>query len=518
MIKTLADAVRISDVPRYWAQHAPDAIALFDSGAPVTPVTYAALWRTVLQAREVLQENGVQAGDRVMLVSENCAAQVVLLFAISELGAWPVTVNARLSEREIEVIRVHCEPRLQLFTTGISPDARAHAQRCRAREIRIGGVDGWGGLAASATDKRARPEPAAIAQLVAALIYTSGTTGTPKGVMISHRGLLSFAQISSASRRMSASDIAHGVLPMSHIFGLATLLMATLYAGASVYLEPRFTAEGTFKALAAGGVSILQGVPTMYTRLLSYLDEHRMTAHAPRLRYVYTGGAPLDPAQKRAVEATFGLPLHHGYGMTEYAGSLFITDIDNPRSDCSAGRIIADAELKTVDEQGRDLPPGTPGEIWVRGIGTMLGYYRAPELTAQALMPGGWLNTGDIGRVDPDGALHILGRTKDLIICSGFNVYPIEVEAVINSFPAIRQSAVVGRSTADCNEEVVAFVERSPGATLDLVELREYLKARLSPYKRPVAIHEIEVIPTTASGKLLKNGLRKMAADEAVQS
>jgi long-chain acyl-CoA synthetase len=128
------------------------------------------------------------------------------------------------------------------------------------------------------------------------------------------------------------------------------------------------------------------------------------------------------------------------------------------------------------------------------------------------LMPGGWLNTGDIGRVDPDGALFSLGRTKDLIICSGFNVYPIEVESVINSFPGVKQSAAVGRSTADYNEEVVAYVEMQAGLTLDADALREFLKVRLSPYKRPAAIHQIDAIPTTTSGKLLKNDLRKMAA------
>ena len=507
MIQPPANATRITDIPRHWAQAAPHAPAIYDDGKPVT---YGVMWEAIQQAGTLLKEKGVQAGDRVLLVSENCAAQVILLFAASELGAWPVNVNARLSEREIDVIRTHCQARLQLFTTGVSPDAQAHAGRCGASDLRIGAFDG---MAISATDAQVKPEPAGIAEQVAALIYTSGTTGTPKGVMVSHRGLLHFAGVSSASRRMSPDDIAYGVLPISHIFGLATLLTATMYAGASVYLQPRFTAQDALDALATKGISILQGVPTMYTRLLGHLHETGAKADAPRLRYVYIGGAALDPALKQAVEATFGLPLHHGYGMTEYAGSLFITDIDKPRSDCSAGRIAAGAELKTVDENGCDLPAGEPGEIWVRGPGTMLGYYRAPEATADALRPGGWLNTGDIGRVDADGALFILGRTKDLIIRSGFNVYPIEVESVINSFPGVKQSAVVARVLADRNEEVVAFVETQAGASIDPAALRAYLKKSLSPYKLPSEIRIIDTMPTTASGKLLKNGLRKMAAD-----
>lgn len=507
MIQPLANATRITDIPRYWAQAAPQAPALCDNGKPVT---YGVMWDAILQACEMLKAKGVQAGDRVLLVSENCAEQIIVLYAVSELGAWPVNVNARLSEREIDAIRTHCQPRLQVFTTGISPDALAHARRCGANDFSIGDFDG---LAVGATDAHAKPEAAGIAEQVAALIYTSGTTGTPKGVMVSHRGLLHFAAVSSASRRMTSDDIAYGVLPVSHIFGLATLLTATMYAGASVYLQPRFTAERALEALATKGISILQGVPTMYTRLMDYLYETGGKASAPRLRYVYVGGAPLDPALKQTVEATFGLPLHHGYGMTEYAGSLFITDIDNPRSDCSAGRITTGAELKTVDENGNGLPSGEAGEIWVRGPGTMLGYYRSPDATADALRPGGWLNTGDIGRIAADGALFILGRTKDLIIRSGFNVYPIEVESVINSFPGVNQSAVVGRVLADRNEEVVAFVETQSGTSIDTAALRAFLKARLSPYKLPSDIRMIDSMPTTASGKLLKNGLRKMAAE-----
>lgn len=508
MSDSLEAITRISDIPRYWADTAPDAPALNEHGAAVS---YAALRESIGQARALLQQNGVQAGDRVMIVSENCRAQIALLFAVGELRAWPVIINARLSARELEVIRAHCTPRLQVFTVADSPDAQTHAAHYDAQEIDAG----FGRLCLSATDTSAIPERGEQADQVAALIYTSGTTGTPKGVMTSHKGLLHFARVSSASRDMGPSDVAHGVLPISHIFGLGTVLLATMYAGASLYVEPRFSPAHTMQALATHGISILQGVPIMFTRLLAHIRESGAPVNAPRLRYIYTGGAPLDPTLKQEVETAFGLPLHHGYGMTEYAGSLFITRIDRPRSDTSAGEIVAGAELRIVDDNGADVAPGAPGELWVRGPGTMLGYYRNPEATAATLQPGGWLNTGDIGQVDADGALFIVGRTKDLIIHSGFNVYPIEVESVINSFPGVRLSAVVGRDTADHNEEVVAFVEAKPGEHLDLDALRAYLKDRLSPYKRPAAIIEVLAIPTTASGKLLKRELKQLAQDTA---
>ncbi|WP_291376094.1 MULTISPECIES: class I adenylate-forming enzyme family protein, partial [Achromobacter] len=369
----------------------------------------------------------------------------------------------------------------------------------------------WGpGVAAARAAEPTRAETGELAGEVATVIYTSGTTGAPKGVMVPHRGLIHFARVSAASRRLTPHDIGYAALPMSHIFGIATVLMATLHAGASLVLRSRFDPEDVFKALAHPGVSILQGVPTMFSRLMAVAPP-RAELRAPALRYLYTGGAALDPTQKRDAERYFGVPMHHGYGITEYAGSMFITDIDTPRDDCSAGHAVDGVELR-IGSPDAVPAPGTRGDLLIRGPGVMLGYYRNPEQTAQALLPGGWLNTGDIGFVDASGALFISGRSKDLIIRSGFNVYPIEVESVINAFPGVRLSAVVGRNTADHNEEVIAFVEPLPGATIDTNLLMLHLRAQLAPYKRPARIIPIETIPTTVSGKILKQPLKERLA------
>jgi long-chain acyl-CoA synthetase len=507
MTDSLQHATRIGDIPRHWALATPDAAAIVDGDRTVS---YAALWQAVQQAAGLLDARGVRHGDRAMVVSENCAEQIILLFALSELGAWPVIVNARLSAHEVEAIRAHCGPRLMLFTSAVSGDARLHAQHYGATDCGDLGM-----VAAGPTDAAAICEPHDLTTQLAALIYTSGTTGAPKGVMISHRGLLHFARVSSDSRALAAADVAYAALPVSHIFGLGSILLSTLYAGASVHLRARFTPADALQALSTRRISILQGVPAMFIRLLERLQNGHAQLAAPQLRYLYAGGAPLDPTLKREVETVFGLPLHHGYGMTEYAGSLFITRMDSPRTDVSSGHIVAGAELRIVGPDGADLPPGEPGEILVRGPGTMLGYYRAPELTAQTLLPGGWMKTGDLGRRDADGALFIVGRSKDLIIRSGFNVYPVEVEAAINSFPGVKLSAVVGRPEADANESVVAFVETVDGGGLDIEALHAHLKKRLSPYKRPSAIYRIDTIPTTASGKLLKQGLRQLTLQAA---
>ncbi|AOZ02045.1 long-chain fatty acid--CoA ligase [Cupriavidus sp. USMAHM13] len=506
-------AQRISDIPRQRAGLAPDDTAVVEDGRTVS---YAQLWANVEAARTYLQDQGVATGDRVLVVAENCLAVITLLFALSELGAWPVVVNARLSEREVDEIHAHCRPRLALFTHGASPDALRHGVRYRALE---GVLPGLGPLMAGALDTASPREPEAVAREVAALLYTSGTTGQPKGVMVTHRGLLHYARVTVASRRLRPHDCAYALMPMSHVFGLATVLLSTFQAGASLYLCARFSAADVVAALRAGEISILQGVPTLFSRILAHLRAQGPGAQGPgaqpwgRLRYLYTGGGPLDLTLKREVEALFGLPLHHGYGMTEYAGSLFVTRMEQPRADCSAGQIVEGAELRVVGADGQPVPAGTPGELWVRGPGVMRGYYHAPELTADALRPDGWLNTGDIGRLGEDGALFIVGRTKDLIIRSGFNVYPIEVESVLNAHPSIRVSAVVGMPGQDGDEEVVAFVEVAEGQAFDVPAVQAYLKERLSPYKRPQRILRVATIPRTASGKLLKLQLRGMLAE-----
>ncbi|MGT2453168.1 class I adenylate-forming enzyme family protein [Cupriavidus basilensis] len=504
----------IHDIPRHWAEQSPQAPCLYETGGVLS---YGALWERITATRDWLAAQGVGQGDRVMVVGENCAEMVVMLFACSALHAWPIQVNARLSPREIDGIRAHAEPLLTFFTNHVSDVAAAHARRLGAQPTGCAALDpDFASLRAEQVPARV---DAAQARDVATLIYTSGTTGAPKGVMVPHAGLTVFARISATSRNLGPDDIAYGALPLSHIFGIATVLMATLYAGASLVMRPRFDAADVFAALASPGVTMLQGVPTMFTRIMAVARESSLESGAaafPRLRYLYTGGAPLDPTLKRDTEAWFGQPLHHGYGITEYAGSLFITRMDAPRADCSAGYIVEGVEINITNEQGERMPAGERGQIRVRGPGVMRGYFRNTEQTAEALLPGGWLNTGDLGFLGEDGALFIVGRSKDLIIRSGFNVYPIEVESVINAFPGVRQSAVVGRAAADGNEEVVAFVETQPGAKLDLAALEAYLRESLAPYKRPAQIRVIETIPTTASGKLLKQPLRAMLDGGAV--
>ena len=496
---------RIGDIIARRAAIDPDGRALCEAGRFWT---YGELLVACDRVAAVLRDQGIRPGDRVLIIGENSVALVAILFTLSRLDAWAVMLNARLSAREIDTIREHCGARRTLYLDQVSPEARTHAERHGATPLGLGDA---GAVRISALNEDCRPEPvfADGAEQVAALIYTSGTTGAPKGVMLTHRNLLFIAAVSSSLRKISPADQVYGVLPISHVYGLASLCLGSLFNGACIHLEPRYTAQNMARALREWNLTVCQGVPAMYAKLLEMLKTTGETISAPHLRFVYAGGAPLDPAVKREAERIFGLTLSNGYGLTEASATVTQTRLGEPRDDCAVGRVIPHVELRMVDARGRDVPAGEAGELWVRGPAIMKGYYRNPEATHAVIDADGWLNTGDLARIDADGIVFIVGRTKELIIRSGFNVYPIEVETVLNSHPQVTQSAVVGRDV-EGNEEVVAFVECASGASTDAQALMTYAAQSLAPYKRPAEIIFLSPLPAAANGKVLKHKLREL--------
>jgi acyl-CoA synthetase (AMP-forming)/AMP-acid ligase II len=449
-----------------------------------------------------LREAGVRLGDRVLVAAENCPEHVALVLACSRVGAWACGVNARMTASELAGFAAKADARVLYFTVGVSESARQHAQQYDTRESVLPA------LRRTLADAQATAQMGDLAERVAAIIFTSGTTGQPKGVMLTHAGLLQFGKVSAQSRQLVPADRSYAYLPMTHIFGLGTVLMASLHAGAGLLMRSHFDAADVFDALAHEGLTQLQGPPAMFTRLLAWLDAQGIDhPAAPDLRYVYTGAAPLDLSVKKAIEARFGHPLHHGYGLSEYAGALTLCRRGEWRNDTSAGYLVEGAELRIIGPQGQDLPAGETGEIWMRGVGLMPGYFRDPEITAQVIKPGGWYASGDLGRQDADGALQVVGRLKEMIIRSGFNVYPGEVEAVFLAWPGVQRAAVAGRKTADGNEDILAFIEPKPGAQIDLDALKAHAHEHLSPYKRPSAVTLVAEMPMTLSGKVLKREL-----------
>jgi acyl-CoA synthetase (AMP-forming)/AMP-acid ligase II len=492
----MMEPVLVSDLVRFWASRDPERVALIE---PDRSWTYAELDIAILKTSEWLTRSGVRAGDRVMVVCENCCAAVSLFLACTAIHAWPMVVNARLSERELDEIAAHSEARRLIFTTSVSPRAKAHAARMNAT---FEDPAGFGVVGMSALNDACAPEPLEPApeQSVAALIYTSGTTGKPKGVMLSHANLMFVAKASGAARALTRDDRVYAVLPVSHILGLTGVLLGSLYYGASVQLVSRFDPALALKALQ-NGVSVMIGTPSMYGMISEYAARKGATPiDGPHLRLISSAGAPLDAATKATVEAAFGQTLHNGYGITECSPTITLTPLDAPRSDCGIGRLLPGIEARIA---GDDV-----GELFVRSAGVMKGYYKAPEETASVVDAEGWFRTGDLARFD-DGSWFIAGRAKEMIIRFGFNVYPAEIEGVLNAHPAVARSAVIGRQK-DGSEEIVAFIDPAPGSTATVTQLADYAASKLAPYKQPSEIFLMPNMPLSPAGKILKSELLAM--------
>ena len=479
----------------------PDRVALVDDG---TRLSYRELDRAVGNTADALRALGIRPGDRVMITSENSIALACLLFAVSSLDAWAIVANPRLSPRELDQIRDHSGARRAFFTADVSKEAAAHALRYGARVQDVGSLHGIG-VSALNEDTSAEPVEADGAKQVAVLIYTSGTTGTPKGVMLTHQNLLFSAKTTAVLRNMTPADVQYCVLPISHIVGIWLLTM-TLMTGATVRLVAKYDPAALARSMAEEGITILNGVPATFQRLLEY----KRLAGLPKLnrgvlRLISVAGAPLDLQLKSDVEQELGLSLLNAYGITECSPGISGVRPEAPRQDQAVGTLVPGLEARIVSRDGKAVASGEVGELHVRGPNVMRGYYRAPDLTAKAIDPDGWFNTGDLARFEGE-CLFIVGRTKEMIIRSGFNVYPAEIEAVLSTHDAVVQCAVVGRPV-EGNEDVVAFVQLLQGSKATPQDLMAHVSQQLTSYKRPSEIIMLDALPATSSGKILKHKL-----------
>ena len=462
---------------------------------------------------------GLGRGQRFVLVGENSVDMVVALFAAIRAGAWAVPLNARMSGAEIDAICSHCEPRLVYYASASSTEAAAHAERRLAgnalatlRQLPQGRLQVCAGAGTAADGSNAGGQDVAgsVAASVAVMIYTSGSTGLPKGVMLTHANLDFVTRASILQEVLLPGDVIFHALPISHSFGLISALLCGLRAGATLRLVGRFSAPLLAEAIASGEITAFQGVPAMYARLHEWCQQQGRTLVPNRLRMIYIGGSLIDATRKAQTEALLGLRLHHGYGLTESAPAATRTFGHAPPCDITAGWPIPGIAVEVQDDAGQALAAGERGEVCIRGPNVMKGYFRDPVQTRAAIDDRGWLHTGDIGVFGLNGDLSIAGRSKEMIIRGGFNVYPAEIERAIAEFPGIAQSAVVGRSVPG-DEEVVAYVEPVAGLAVDTLALKAFLRGRLAPYKVPSSIVSLVQLPATGTGKLLKARLKEMA-------
>jgi long-chain acyl-CoA synthetase len=341
---------------------------------------------------------------------------------------------------------------------------------------------------------------------LAVLMFTSGTAGFPKAAMLTHGNLRSNIEQMQANepRRQTPDDVSLGVLPLSHIFGLNVVLGLSLYAGSRIVLIERFDPSSALEAVQRHGVTILPGAPAMWTAWANLADVPD-DAFAS-VRVAASGAAKLPLEVGATFKRRFGVVITEGYGLTE-ASPVVTTSAGGEEKPGSIGAPLPGVRVRLVDDEGDDVLIGDPGEIWVAGPNVFKGYWRDEESTAAALTEDGWLRTGDVAVVDDDGQLFLVDRVKDLIIVSGFNVFPAEVEAVLLDHPAVEACGVIGVSHPYTGEAVKAYVVVSPDRSVEEDELIAFCAERLARYKCPDKVMFVDEIPLGTTGKVLRRSL-----------
>jgi long-chain acyl-CoA synthetase len=473
-------------------------------------VTYGELRDRVAVLRARLAgEADVTPGDRVVLLAGNHPAFVVGYLAILGVGAVAVPLNPTSPPPELgrEIGAVGAEVAV------IGPGALDAASALQDAGIRqVLAADAPLAHTGEPVALAAPPIEARSADDLAVLMFTSGTAGPPKAAQLTHGNLLAnLDQVQRhPGRATQAEDVCLCVLPAFHILGLNVVIGLALLHGAAIMLVERFDAVATLAAIAGGRVTLVAGVPTMYGAWAALPSNVDVGSAFATVRLATSGAAPLSDEVARAFSSRAGIGIHQGYGLTEASPVVTASLLDRPPRFGSIGVPLPGVEVRLVDEEGEDALLGDPGEIWVRGPNVFTGYWQDPDATRLALTEDGWLRTGDVAVAGEDGDLYLVDRAKDLIIVSGFNVYPAEVEDVLLEDPQVAEAAVVGRPDPGTGETVTAYVvPADPAAPPDPSGLKAECRGRLARYKCPTEISVVPSLPFGLGGKLLRRSVRE---------
>ena len=505
--------------------HADGGVALVDQSG--RSLTYGDLRRRVAGLRGGLAGLGIGPGDRVAIVSANNPTFVTAYLAVLGIGAVAVPLNplspAPELQRELSDIgarAVVAGPLGARVVAGLDRSAtpgldhvivagdRPVGDRPAGNEPAGNKTDGPDGALSFDELQQADPVPTVDRQPddLALLIFTSGTAGAPRAAMLTHGNLAAnIDQIRARDGGQTAADVVLGALPMFHIYGLNVVLGVSLAVGSSLVLVDRFDPHSALDTVRHHGVTVIPGVPTMWSAWAALPGATREQFATVRL--ASSGAAPLDPTVRRSVRDRFGVDVVEGYGLTE-ASPVVTTGLGVSAPDGSIGVPVPDVQLRLMDGTGDDVLIGDPGEVWVRGPNVFAGYWNDAAATEAALTADGWLRTGDVGVVDDAGFLYLVDRAKDLIIVSGFNVFPAEVEEVLDAHPAVAEAAVVGVPHPHSGEAVTAYVVPAAGAELDEEELVAWCARHLARYKCPAKISFVDQLPHSLTGKILRRSLR----------
>jgi long-chain acyl-CoA synthetase len=462
--------------------HPAAAPALTDS---TTTRTYGALRDQLGHLRAGLVERGVSVGDRVGVVGENSVVLYEAYLAVVGVGAIAVMLNrnnpAAATEAELAAVGA------SLVIVGPGGFASETVASVAVHE-----------LVASATAPIVHRDDSD----TAALLFTSGTAGKPKAAILTHGNLRSnLEQARNVADSVKATDVMLAVLPIDHIYGLNAIVGEALLVGASAVLVARFDPAQTLALVASAGVTVIPGVPTMFQAWANLPHADRSSFATVRL--ALSGAAKLHEELTGTYFTRFGVTLRDCYGLTE-ASPAVTTSVGFEPKIGSIGRVMPGVSVRLVDEDGSDSLSGDPGEIWVKGPNVFAGYWQEGEATARVLTNDGWLRTGDIAVVDDDGFFFLVDRAKDLIIVSGFNVYPAEVEEVLLAHPAVAEAVVVGAAHPTTGETVRAFVVLQSGSRADEKALGDHCRDSLARYKCPTSYSFVTDVPRGPNGKILR--------------
>ena len=468
--------------------------------------TYADVAARSGRIANALKARGVVPGDRVAAQIEKSPEGLMLYLGAIKAGAVFLPLNTAYTAGEIEYFLRDAAPRVVVCGPARHDEIAAIAEACGVAAVETLGPDGRGSLSALAAEQSASGADVSRGpEDLAAILYTSGTTGRSKGAMLTHANLVSNAAALVDIWRFTRADRLLHALPIYHTHGLFVATNTVLFAGASMVFLPRYDADEIIREMP--GATAMMGVPTFYTRLLDRAD---FTADvAANIRLFTSGSAPLLAETHRDWATRTGHAILERYGMTETNMSTS-NPYDGERRAGTVGFPLPDVDLRVVDpDTAAPLRRDEIGMIEVKGPNVFRGYWRNPEKTAAEFRPDGFFITGDLGKVDGDGYVHIVGRGKDLIITGGFNVYPKEVELEIDAVAGVRESAVIGLPHHDFGESVAAIVVLQPGVGLDEAAILHDLDGRLAKFKLPKRVFFVAELPRNAMGKVQKNALRE---------
>jgi long-chain acyl-CoA synthetase len=477
----------------------PDRPAISEDGIETT---YAQLNEQTNRVATGLMKLGIRAGDRVALCAPNSGEWITFYFGAIKAGAIAITLSSLLKRDELTNLLEHSKPRL-ILTTNDKLDALDNLRGsggiektiCPDGDMTLRQLQDMGTASFKPVD-RDRTDTAAI-------LYTGGTTGIPKGVMLSHEGMLFSSHSIAHCEHSCETDRALCFLPFNHVFGQIHIMNSTIMSCGCVEILPTYDMDRALALMSAGKVTKFFGVPTIYTRLLG-LDGLRERLGS--VRYCFSAAASMAGEIVRQWKTLSGRTIFESYGMTE---AMPVTWNHYYRHVVgSVGTSVPGVEVQIRDSEGHQVPEGQEGEICIRGRNVMNGYLDNPEATEKGFWRGGWFRSGDIGVVEKDEYVYIVDRLKDLIITGGENVYPREVEEVIYTRPEVQECAVIGLPDKEWGERVTAVVAIRPGQQIEPKQLQVFLKERLSPFKVPKQYIIVEEIPKSPAGKILKRELK----------